>query len=171
MAAHPPTPAAPAAPPRPPRPPLGPSLRQFAREHSILLLSYAGAFLLSVAVLLVELYGTSNLGPFVRFAGVLGLDLVFGVAGWACLRSRRLRVVGHTYVAIAALQAPLVFVAGYVFFALQQQGISVDLALLMTGAACTILYGSLALRLHSHAYGALALIAIPVAWFGGVDLV
>jgi hypothetical protein len=163
--------APPAAPPRPPRPPLGPSLRQFASEHSILLLSYAGAFLLIVAVVLFELYGVASLGAPVRFGGVLGLDLVFAAAGWACLRSRRLNLVGHTYVAIAALQAPLVFVAGYVFFALQQKGIGVDLALLATGAACAILYGALALRLHSHAYGALALIAIPVAWFGGVDLV
>ena len=163
--------AAPAAPPRPPRPPLGPSLRQFASEHSILLLSYAGAFLLIVAVVLFELYGVASLGAPVRFGGVLGLDLVFGAAGWACLRSRRLNLVGHTYVAIAALQAPLVFVAGYVFFALQQKGISIDLALLVTGAACTILYAALALRLHSHAYALLALIGLPVAWFGGVDLV
>jgi hypothetical protein len=159
-----------AKPPRPPRPPLGPSLRQFASEHSILLLSYAGAFLLIVAVVLFELYGVGSLGAPVRFGGVLGLDLVFAAAGWACLRSRRLRVVGHTYVAIAALQAPLVFVAGYVFFALQQKGISVDLALLITGAACTSLYAALALRLRSQAYGLLALIGLAVAWLGGVDL-
>jgi hypothetical protein len=163
-------PVAPARPPRPPRPPLGPSLRQFASEHSILLLSYAGAFLLIVAVVLFELYGVGSLGAPVRFGGVLGLDLVFAAAGWACLRSRRLRVVGHTYVAIAALQAPLVFVAGYVFFALQQKGISVDLALLITGAACTSLYAALALRLRSQAYGLLALIGLAVAWLGGVDL-
>jgi hypothetical protein len=163
-------PAPPAKPPRPPQLPLGPSLRQFASEHSILLLSYAGAFLLIVAVVLFELYGVASLGAPVRFGGVLGLDLVFAAAGWACLRSRRLRVVGHTYVAIAALQAPLVFVAGYVFFALQQKGISVDLALLITGAACTILYATLALRLRSQAYGVLALIGLAVAWLGGVDL-
>ena len=163
-------PAEPPSPPRPPRPPLGPSLRQFASEHSILLLSYAGAFLLIVAVVLFELYGVASLGAPVRFAGVLGLDLVFAAAGWACLRSRRLRVVGHTYVAIAALQAPLVFVAAYVFFALQQRGISVDLALLITGAACTCLYAALAMRLRSQAYGLLALIGLAVAWLGGVDL-
>jgi hypothetical protein len=163
--------SAPAAkPPSPPRPPLGPSLRQFASEHSILLLSYAGAFLLIVAVVLFELYGVASLGPTVRFSGVLGLDLVFAVAGWACLRSRPLRVVGHTYVAIAALQAPLVFVAAYVFFALAQQGISVDLALLVTGAACTVLYAALALRLRSQAYGLLALLGLAVAWLGGIDL-
>jgi hypothetical protein len=163
-------PAVPPIPPRPPRPPLGPSLRQFASEHSILLLSYAGAFLLIVAVVLFELYGVASLGAPARFAGVLALDLVFAAAGWACLRSRRLRVVGHTYVAIAALQAPLVFVAAYVFFALQQKGISVDLALLITGAACTCLYAALALRLRSQAYGLLALIGLAVAWLGGVDL-
>ena len=162
--------AAPAAPPRPPRPPLGPSLRQFATEHSILLLSYAGAFLLIVAVVLFELYGVASLGATVRFAGVLGLDLVFAAAGWACLRSRRLRVVGHTYVAIAALQAPLVFIAAYVFFALQQKGISVDLALFITGTACTCLYAALALRLRSQAYGLLALLGLAVAGLGGVNL-
>ncbi len=162
--------SSPPRPPKPPRPPLGPSLRQFASEHSILLLSYAGAFLLIVAVVLFELYGVASLGAPVRFGGVLGLDLVFAAAGWACLRSRRLRVVGHTYVAIAALQAPLVFVAGYVFFALQQKGISVDLALLITGAACTFLYGMLAVRLRSQAYGVLALVGLAVGWLGGVDL-
>jgi len=165
-----PQPAAPVKPPRPPRPPLGPSLRQFASEHSILLLSYAGAFLLIVAVILFELYGVASLGAPFRFGAVLGLDLVFAAAGWACLRSRRLRVVGHTYVAIAALEAPLVFVAAYVFFALQQNGISVDLAQLVTGAACTCLYAALAIRLRSQAYGLLALLGLAVAWLGALDL-
>jgi hypothetical protein len=160
----------PTAPPKPPRPPLGPSLRQFANEHSILLLSYTGAFLLIVATVLYELYGVASLGASMRFGGVLALDVVFAVAGWACLRSRRLRLVGHTYVAIAALLTPLVFVAAYVFFALQAQGISVDLALLVTGSACTLLYATLTVRLGSHAYGVLALLALAVAWLGGVDV-
>lgn len=158
--------AAPAPAPRPPAPTLG----EFLSEHGILILSYTGAFLLVVATVLYELYGVTGLTGGMRFAGVLGLDLVFGVAGWACLRSPRMRLVGHTYVAIFALIAPLVFVAAFVFLELRQHGISIELAQLLTGASLTVLYGSLALRLRSHAYGLLALTALPVAWLGGIDV-
>src|SRR5439155_1151655 len=81
------------------RPPLSPApcayvapelrLGEFVSDHGILLLSYTGAFLLVVATVLYELYGVTGLGGGARFAGVLGLDVVFGVAGWACLRSRQ----------------------------------------------------------------------------------
>jgi hypothetical protein len=161
--------AAPARPAPAPRPP-APTLGEFISEHGILLLSYTGAFLLVVATVLYELYGVTGLSGGMRFGGVLGLDLVFGVAGWACLSSRRMRLVGHTYVAIFALIAPLVFVAAYVFLELRQHGIGVELAQLLTGASLTMLYAILATRLRSHAYGLLALTALPVAWLGGIDL-
>src|SRR5262245_16786446 len=110
---------------------LGPAAAEFLGEHSILLLSYTGAFLLIVATVLYELYAVAGLGGGLRFAGVLGLDVVFGAAGWAGLRSRRLRLVGHTYVAIFALLAPLVAVAAYVFLGLGARGISPQLARLL----------------------------------------
>jgi hypothetical protein len=166
--AHPSAPAAPSRPPKPPPPPR-PSLQEFLSEHSILIVSYTGAFLLFIATLLFELY-TIKLNGGLRFAGVLGLDAIFALAGVACLRSRRLRLVGQTYVAIFALLAPLVFIAAYVFLDMHAKGISTDLAFLVAGAACCALYIVLTLRLRLHAYGVLALLALPVAWLGAVDL-
>ena len=160
----------PVTPPRAPRPPLGPSLQAFVSEHSILILSYTGAFLLFIATLLYELYGIEQLSGGLRFAGVLVLDLIFAAAGWACLRSRRLRIVGHSYVAIAALLVPLVSVAAYVFLGLAGRGVSQDLALALSGAACAILYAALALRLRLHPYAVLALLALGAAAVGAVDL-
>ncbi len=154
----------------PPRRPLGPNAGEFLSEHSILLLSYTGAFLLVVATLLYELYARTGLSGELRFAGVLGLDLVFGAAGWACLRSPRLRLVGHTYVAVFALLAPLVVVAAYVFLGLEARGISLPLAQLLAGSALAVLYAVLAARLRSRAYALLALAAVPVAMLGGLGL-
>jgi len=167
-------PVEPVAPPPPPQPPPlpappRPSFQEFLSEHSILIVSYTGAFLLFVATLLFELY-TIKLSGELRFAGVASLDAIFAVAGVACLRSRRLRLVGQTYVAIFALLAPLVFVAAYVFLDLHAKGISTDLAFTVAGAACCLLYVVLTLRLRLHAYGVLALLALPVAWVGAIDL-
>ncbi len=174
-AAPPPAAPPPAAPPPAavpaPRRPLGPSASEFLSEHSILLLSYTGAFLLVVATVLYELYALTGLNGGLRLAGVLGLDLVFGAAGWACLRSPRLRLVGHTYVAVFAVLAPLVAVAAYVFLGLQAHGISRPLALLLAGSALAALYALLAAGLRSRAYAVLALAAAPVAWLGGLELV
>src|ERR1700674_455976 len=117
-------PPKPPSPPRPPRPPR-PSLQEFLSENSILVVSYMGAFLLFVATLLFELY-TIKLAGELRFGGVLGLDLIFAAAGVGGLRSKRLRIVGQTYVAIFALLAPLVFVAAYVFLDLHAKGITMD---------------------------------------------
>ncbi|GEM_PF-3761961 len=167
-AAAPAAPARPSRPPKPPRPPR-PSLQEFLSENSILVVSYMGAFLLFVATLLFELY-TINLAGEVRFGGVLGLDLIFAAAGVGGLRSQRLRIVGQTYVAIFALLAPLVFVAAYVFLDLHAKGIGMDLAFAVSGFACCVLYVALTLRLRVHAYGVLAMLALPVAWYGTANL-
>ena len=151
--------------PGPPRP----TLREFLSDHSILLLSYTGAFLLFVATLLFELYAKDKLDGQLRFVGVMILDLDFGAAGWICLRSRRLRVVAQTYIAVFALLAPLVLIAAYVFLGLSAEGISVHVAQLLAGATLNVLYSVLAARLRSHAYLFLALAAAAVAWFGALD--
>jgi hypothetical protein len=166
-----PAPSRPARPPKPPSPPRPPrpSLQEFLSENSILVVSYMGAFLLFVATLLFELY-TIKLAGELRFGGVLGLDLIFAAAGVGGLRSKRLRIVGQTYVAIFALLAPLVFVAAYVFLDLHAKGITMDLAFAVSGFACCVLYVALTLRLRVHAYGVLAMLALPVAWFGTADL-
>jgi hypothetical protein len=161
-------PAAPAAPS--PRRPATPSLYSFLADHSILIVSYVGAFLLIVATLLFELYGAETLGGAARFAVVLVLDLVFGAAGWWCLRRPQLRLVGRTYVAIFALLAPLVFVAAYTFLLLEERGIPVALAQAVAGGSCALLYGLLAVRLGSSGYAALSLTALPVGWAGAATL-
>jgi hypothetical protein len=92
-------------------------------DAGVLILSYIGAFMLIVATLLFEIYGLSGFGGGTKFAVVLALNVFFGVAGYYCYRSKRLHIVGETYVAIFALMAPLVFVAAYEFLALREQGI------------------------------------------------
>ena len=136
---------------------LRPSLQAFLADRSILLVSYAGAFLLVVATLLFEIYGAGDFGGGARFGAVLALNLVFGVAGWWCRRQPRLRLVGATYVAIFALTAPLVFLAAYVFVVRDSLAISPDVGLAVAGGACAALYGALGVRLRSRSYSALAL--------------
>src|ERR1700674_1889532 len=145
--------------------------REFLAERSILILSYIGAFLLIVATLLFEVSAFTAVDSTARFAGVLVLNLVFGIAGWICFRLPTMRLVGRTYIAIAALMVPLTFAAAWVFLVLEQHGLSRDLAIAIAGASCALLYGALAVVLESEGYAALSLFAMAIAWGAGVDLV
>ena len=145
------------------------SLREFITEHGILILSYLGAFLLIVATLLFEIYGTTGNDGGVRFAGVLGLNLVFGIAGFVCLARPSLRFVGRSYVAIFAVMTPLTFAAAYVFL-LRPRGLDVNLAVFAAGLSCLLIYGALSVRLESRGYAALALVAAPVSLVGLFNL-
>src|SRR2546421_6650671 len=147
------------------------SWREFFADRSILILSYVGAFLLIVATLLFELSAFTAVDSTARFAGVLILNLVFGLAGWLCFRLPAMRLVGRTYVAIAALMVPLTFIAAWVFLLLQQYGLSRDLAVAVAAASCALLYGVLAVNLESKGYALLSLIAIGVAWGATLDLI
>jgi len=146
-------------------------LREFFADRSILMLSYVGAFLLIVATLLFELSAFTAVDSRARFAGVLILNLVFGIAGWICFRLPAMRLVGRTYVAIAALMVPLTFIAAWVFLVLAQYGLSRDLAVAIAGTSCALLYGALAVRLESRGYALLSLVAMAIAWGAGIDLV
>jgi hypothetical protein len=147
------------------------SLREFFADRSILILSYVGAFLLIVATLLFELSAFTAVDSTARFVGVLVLNLIFGLAGWACFRLPALRVVGRTYVAIAALMVPLTFVAAWVFLLLQQYGLSRDVAIAIAGTSCALLYGALAVSLESKGYALLTLIGLAVAWGATLDVI
>jgi hypothetical protein len=146
--------------------PPGPSMREFFADNSIVIISIAGAFLLIVATLLFEIYGTTGFGGEVRFTGVLALNLSFGVAGYLCLGRSRLRLVGQTYLAIFALMAPLTVAAAWVFLTLESRGISREFALGVGGLGCSILYAVLALRLGSRGYAALSMVALAAGWTG-----
>jgi hypothetical protein len=158
--------------PREPVPALEPkaafSLAEFLADRSILIVSYVGAFLLIVATLLFEIYGAESLGGFGRFSAVLALDLVFGGAAWVCLRTPKLRLVGTTYLAIAALLAPLVLIAAYVFLVLRDLGITIPMAQAAAGVSCTILYGILAVKLRSTGYAVLSMVSLLVGWTGAL---
>src|SRR5213080_456001 len=147
------------------------SWREFFADRSILILSYVGAFLLIVATLLFELSAFSAVDSTARFAGVLTLNIVFGLAGWLCFRLPAMRLVGRTYVAIAALMVPLTFIAAWVFLLLQQYGLSPDLAIAIAAASCTLLYGVLAVNLESKGYALLSLIAFAVAWVATLGVI
>jgi hypothetical protein len=147
------------------RPP-GPSLREFFADNSILIISIAGAFLLIVATLLFEIYGSVGFGGAARFGGVLALNLIFGAAAYLCLGRPTLRLVGQTYLAIFALMVPLTVAAAWVFLALESRGISRELALGIGGLGCSVLYAILAVRLGSRGYAALSMVALPIGWVG-----
>src|ERR1700686_4226474 len=134
-----PLPAPVAVPPAPTRPPI--SLRDLFAEHSVLILASLGAFLLVVATVLFELYGTVGLGGGVRLAAVVALDIIFAAAGYVALGRPDLRSVGQIYTALAAVLLPLVGVAAWTFLALGSRGITVDQALAATGVACAFVYG------------------------------
>src|SRR5260370_27384132 len=147
------------------------SLREFFADRSILILSYVGAFLLIVATLLFELSAFTAVDSTARFIGVLVLNLIVGLGGWACFRLPALRVGGRTYVAIAALMVPLTFVAAWVFLVLQQYGLSRDVAIAIAGTSCALLYGALAVSLESKGYALLTLIGLAVACGATLDVI
>ena len=161
---------APLAPPTPPAPPapVGPpfSLRDVFAEHSVLILGSFGAFLLVVATVLFELYGTVGLGGTGRFAAVAVLDALFAAAGYLALRQPNLRSVGQIYTALAAVLLPLVGLAAWTFLELDRHGITVDQAVAAVGLACALTYGVLAMRLDLLAYGEMSGLAILVASWG-----
>lgn len=160
-APHPAPAAVPAAPARPPI-----SLRDLFAEHSVLILASLGAFLLVVATVLFELYGTTGLGGGVRLAAVVALDIIFAAAGYFTLGRPDLRSVGQIYTALAAVLLPLVGVAAWTFLELGTRGITVDQALAVTGGACAFVYGGLALSLGLRSYGLMSAVAIAVAAWG-----
>jgi hypothetical protein len=156
------------APAAPATPTAAPAAPMFSGDQGVLILSYIGAFLLIVAILLFEVYGLGGINGPTQFVLVLLLNLFFGGVGWACLRQPRLRVVGTTYVGIFALTTPLVLVAAYEFLFLKQYGISADAALFVGGVYCCALYGLLATRLGSGGYAWLSLASLPFAAYGAV---
>jgi hypothetical protein len=160
-ASHPAPAAVPAAPAHPPI-----SLRDLFAEHSVLILASLGAFLLVVATVLFELYGTVGLGGGVRLAAVVALDIIFAAAGYVALRRPDLRSVGQIYTALAAVLLPLVGLAAWTFLELGSRGITVDQALAVTGAACAFVYGGLAISLGLRSYGLMSGVAIAVAAWG-----
>ena len=156
----------PFAPPPPPPPPSAPpvppfSLRRLVEENTIAVLSYAGGFLLAIAVLLFELYGADTFGDGVRFAAILGLDCAFGIAARVCWTRPRLRVVGRTYTAVFAVLTPLTFLAAYVLVLRPNTDVTPATAFTLGAAVCTLLYGGLARAIGSREY----------AWLCGAGLV
>jgi len=147
-----------------------PSLREFFAERSILVVSYTGAFLLIVATILFELYGTSLLSGSTRFLAVALLNAVFAVGGGICLNSPRLRIVGHTYVVIAALMLPLAIAAAYYFLGLGAAGVPVELAIALGALSCAAVYAALAVALQLPLYAVLAYAALPVGGAAALDL-
>jgi hypothetical protein len=159
--------AAEPAPPAPPAPAApGISLREIFAENSVLILAALGAFLLVVATVLFELYGTVGLGGGVRLAAVVALNVIFAAAGYLAHRQERLRSVGSIYIALAAVLLPLVGIAAWTFLDLGARGITVDQALAVTATACALSYGFLARRLGLRAYGEMAGLAVLVASWG-----
>ncbi|HEY8951673.1 MAG TPA: hypothetical protein VIP78_03830 [Candidatus Dormibacteraeota bacterium] len=142
------------------------SLRELFAEHSVVILASFGAFLLVVATVLFELYGTVGLGGEVRLGAVVALNLIFAAAGYLANRRERLRSVGSIYIGLAAVLLPLVALAAWTFLELGARGITVNQALAVSGAACAVVYGFLALRLGLRAYGEMAGIAVLVASWG-----
>jgi hypothetical protein len=156
--------ASPVAPVVPTAPPI--SLRDLFAEHSVLILASLGAFLLVVATVLFELYGTGGLGGGVRLGGVVALNLIFAGAGYLANRQERLRSVGSIYIALAAVLLPLVGLAAWTFMALGARGITVDQAIAVTAFACALTYGFLARKLGLRLYGEMAGIAVLTASWG-----
>src|SRR5258708_12099827 len=102
--------------------PPGPSLREFFADNSILVLSIAGAFLLIVATLLFEIYGSTGFGGEVRFTGVLVLNLIFGAAGYLFFRPPRLPLGGQTDLGDFPAMAPLTARPPSVFLSVHWRG-------------------------------------------------
>jgi hypothetical protein len=142
------------------------SLRDLFAEHSVLILASLGAFLLVVATVLFELYGTGGLGGGVRLGGVVALNVIFAAAGYLANRQERLRSVGSIYIALAAVLLPLVGLAAWTFLALGARGITVDQAIAVTAIACAAAYGFLGRKLGLRAYGEMAGAAILAASWG-----
>lgn len=158
------SPAVPAPPSAPPAQPF--SLGDLLAEHSVIILAALGAFLLVVATVLFELYGTTGLGGGARLGAVVVLNVIFAAAGYFARRRKGLESVGQIYIALAAVLLPLVGLAAWTFLALDARGITVDQAVAITAAACAASYGALAFRLDLRAYGEMTGIALFAAVVG-----
>ncbi|MFN2465099.1 MAG: hypothetical protein ABR598_02400 [Candidatus Dormibacteria bacterium] len=145
------------------------SMQGYLSEHGILVLSYVGGFLLVVATLLFEVYGTTGAEGVVRLSAVVLLTIFFANAGRLGVRSTRLRLVGRSYIAVAALLTPLDFAAAYSFLVLRRYGVSPAATVAVAGIACTGLYGTLATQLRSTGYAHIAMVALAVAWAGTLE--
>ncbi len=149
--------------------PARPSFREFFGDNSIQIVSYTGAFLLVVATILFEAYGTNSSQQVTRFASVAGLTGLFAIAGWLCMRSDRFNVIGKTYVAIASILVPLTMVAAYIFLSLRQNGLSVSDSLAGGAYVCAILYSILAGVIRSRAYATLSMLALALGWASTIE--
>ena len=142
---------------RAPRPTLAEVGRRFVTEHGILLISYAGAFLLIVATLLFQLYGPADMPNGLRLAAVAGLNLAFAVAAVICWHRAALRLVAASYTVIAALMWPLTLIAAYQYILRDATHLTPVTGVALATAACAVAYGLVARALDSRAYASLAL--------------
>lgn len=130
-------------------------------------LLYLGAFFVVSAAVIFVAYSWRSLGGPAKSAIILGFTAAFLGAGALCLRLPRVRLAGHTFLAIGALLTPLDIVA-LDNFVLRGQGLSGAAVWAWGSLYCAVFYGALAARRLGRAYAVAAVLAVVSAWVGAL---
>ncbi|HEX5503330.1 MAG TPA: hypothetical protein VFW96_11965 [Thermomicrobiales bacterium] len=131
------------------------------------ILLYLGAFFVVMAAVIFVAYSWRSLGGPAKAGLMLGFTAAFLGAGALCLRLPRVRLAGHTFLAIGALLTPLDIVALYTFV-LRGQGLTASAVWAWGSLYCALFYGALAARRLGRAYAVAAVLAAVSAWVGAL---
>jgi hypothetical protein len=165
--------AAPGAPAAPVEAPVTPAARAtaatarpggspFLADHAVSIVLYLGAFLVVAAVVIFLAYSWGDISGGAKLTVLALLTAGFLGAAWLCLPRPAVRPAGRTFLALGAILVPANVAAVYVvYFA---DGPIPGAVFWLLGALISGgLHAALSVRLGSHAYGALATLAVPVA--------
>lgn len=151
-------------------PPPRPAPRSAPGERTglwINLTLFLGAFFVVIASLIFVRGAWQFLGVGAKALIMGTLTAAFIAGGLVCLRLPRVRPAGQTFLAIGALLLPLDGIGAYTLF-LRDQGLSVAATLALGAALCALFYGALALSGVGWFYTLGGIVALSVAWGGGI---
>jgi hypothetical protein len=148
-----------------PRPPVQPrmTLGQWATARQADILLYLGAFLLSIAALIVVGYQGEAFTDGQRVSILTAYTAGFLVLGLLLPRWQRVREAGPVFLALGALLVP-VNVLALRTRVLGADALADDMLLLLGAALSCALYSVLALRGYGRWYGVLAGVALLAGW-------
>lgn len=134
----------------------------FFAEHAVSIVLYLGAFLVVSAVVIFLAYSWGEITGGARLAALLALTAGFLGAAALCLPRPAVRPAGRTFLALGAILVPANVAAVYLVY-FQDGPLPGALFWLLGALTSGGLHAALSWRLGSRAYGALAVLAVPVA--------
>lgn len=133
----------------------------FLADHAVSIVLYLGAFLVVAAVVIFLTYSWGDISGGGKLGVLAGLTAGFLAAAGLCLPRPAVRPAGRTFLALGAILVPANIAATYVVY-FEDTLIPAAVFWLVGAFISGGLYAALSLRLPSKAYGALAVLSVPV---------